>query len=822
MTKDHLYQQQHNSPEMLTSAPNPIDAGSGNARGVLRTIDLQELVKRVSLERPEDQRFALFLGAGCSVTSGIPAAGELVTTKWLPRLCNVRAPGERDPEAWAARALKALGYDPDDPAASYGLVMEELFESDGDKQQEIEALCSGKLPSFAYGVLAQLVAGWQGRFNVVLTTNFDDLVEDALFYCRGVRPTVITHESLALFIRPTRTRPLVVKLHGDHRLAPKNTNLETAEIQADVRQSVAGLLHDRGLIFVGYGGHDHGIVRMLRELPPEALPFGVYWVARREPRSEIAKWLRERNAIWVRCESFDRLMLEVMLEFRPPPPDRYRFEAVMEGYFDQLRYEKVRAEIASGDEGERGRRLEEIVRQSAKELPGVSSLLSEAREAQEAQSPGSDVQAGIHEAELRYGEAVKRFPSSIQALTSYAWFLCDVRGEVDRAATFLRRAVTLAGPRNPEPLLWWDKARAYFEYGVFLSEVRGAKRKALDYIRRAYEVDPACYFFNGAAHVYWYARLRQELEPSQPDAHLPSVAERVCEEALAEASRLGNRDGEAAILSLWAMFSHWRRRKSLSPGVGGLGGSGNEDRFLEALQYSPGNAVVLARFAAYLWEAMGDSDGVEQRKRAERFFERALWANPADSYNLSNYARFLCATGRSVEGMEKARLALKLVGRYARTPDRLDLELCRYLHGDDKDRDEALAQIRRLVSPSVQGVTCTQSEFKRNFDLAKEKQHPGRKWFNALEMAIKGPSEREAWEQGLSQLDGWEAWKSSGEFGLQPGPGAPARKGSAAELVGSDVRTPSGLVGRSEPEKRRAKKRVVFRALNEKRRAKKH
>ncbi len=80
-------------------------------------------------------------------------------------------------------------------------------------------------------VLATLIARYGGCFNVVITTNFDDLVSDALYLFTQARPIVIGHESLADFIRPTRTRPLVVKLHGDARLAPQNTVVETAKIR---------------------------------------------------------------------------------------------------------------------------------------------------------------------------------------------------------------------------------------------------------------------------------------------------------------------------------------------------------------------------------------------------------------------------------------------------------------------------------------------------------------------------------------------------------------------------------------------------------------
>jgi Tfp pilus assembly protein PilF len=740
-------------PEIRDSVSDAPGAGSAGVGGVLRSLDVREFVRRIHLEQPGDQRFALFLGAGCSVTSGIPAAGELVTTKWLPRLRDVRAPDEPDAEQWAARALKAGGYDPNEPATSYGLVMEELFESEGDKQQEVDALCSGKAPSFAYGVLAQLVAGYGGRFNVVLTTNFDDLVEDALFYYVNMRPTVILHESLALFIRSTPTRPLVVKLHGDHRLAPRNTNLETAAIQKDIRESVANLLRDRGMIFVGYGGHDRGIVDMLTRLPEHALPFGVYWVAHREPRSEVAEWLRRRDAIWVKCESFERLMLEIMLEMDLPPSiNRTRFEMVLHGYFGQLWYEKVKAECDSPDEEKRGRPFDDErkkaltakVHQAAKELPGVSSLLTTAREFQE--------EGEIDKAEAKYEEALRYSPNSIEVLTSCAWFRCDVLADVEGARELLWRAAELADPdpkKNPEPPPWWGRALAGSAYGAFLSDVAGDSESALVQFQKLVEQYPADewpYCLPDALHFDRIARW--------------SSREKVYESAYKGVMKFRIFDAAAVLQSRWAMFVHQKGPgKDHADIEEDLRDLSVEERFRRALQLSPGNAMVLARFAVFLWESEDVPEALKRESRAETFFKRALSADPANTYNLGNYARFLCAKGQRAEGIKQARLGLKLEGRYSRSPIRLDLELCRYLHGDDRDRDEALPWISRLVSPSAPGVTATDSNLRPNFELARTKQHPGAEWFDALARVIKGPAESEARKAGLTVLQGWDSWR---------------------------------------------------------------
>ena len=55
-----------------------------------------------------------------------------------------------------------------------------------------------KYPSMGYVVLAKLLA--KIRNDLVITTNFNDLLADTLrLYC-GIKPLVIGHESLARFI----------------------------------------------------------------------------------------------------------------------------------------------------------------------------------------------------------------------------------------------------------------------------------------------------------------------------------------------------------------------------------------------------------------------------------------------------------------------------------------------------------------------------------------------------------------------------------------------------------------------------------------------
>jgi Tfp pilus assembly protein PilF len=434
----------------------------------IRSIDLEEFVRRLHADSNAEKRYALFLGAGCSVTSGIPSAGGLVRDRWLPRLRDYQAPGRADLEAWAKEVIR--DYDPANPALSYGGLIDRLFLTPEDRQREIEDLCDGRTPSFGYAVLAQLVAQPAGRFNVVLTTNFDDLVADALYLYTEARPLVIYHESLAAFIRPTRTRPLVVKLHGDHRLSPRNTALETQSLEKEIQRHTAMVLHDRGIVFMGYAGSDLGILKLLNELPREALPFGAYWVHPHEPRGELRKWLSNRQGVWVRSGWFDEVMLLIRNGFGLPHPSGERFNRIFQDYHGK--FQELSKSIQDKPPDEVGvKALKDAVRDTESLFPDFWKVVSEAHRL-ESQDPDRAYEA--------YRQGAAHFPNEAPLLGNYALFLENNRKDFGAAEAMYKRALEV-DPKHANNL---------GNYAIFLTKSRKDVDAAEAMYKRALEADP--------------------------------------------------------------------------------------------------------------------------------------------------------------------------------------------------------------------------------------------------------------------------------------------------------------------------------------------
>ena len=203
-----------------------------------------------------------------------------------------------------------------------------------ERQREIEHLTEGRDPGFGYAVLAKMMSHqrYGSHCNAVLTVNFDDLIADALYLYTHKKPLVIIHDSLVGFVRSSRKKPLILKLHGDARLEPKNTDSETLELAGNVKKVLKNFLSETGLVFIGYGGHDESIANILDELPREALPWGIFWINKEIPDGNIGKWLRDRNAVWVDHKDFDELMLLIWNEFGLSHPEETRFTKLMETY----------------------------------------------------------------------------------------------------------------------------------------------------------------------------------------------------------------------------------------------------------------------------------------------------------------------------------------------------------------------------------------------------------------------------------------------------------------------------------------------------------
>jgi len=691
----------------------------------LPEIDARELVGRLErCEGESDRRFAFFLGAGCSRSAGIPTSRELVVHRWLPRLCEEKAPGRADFESIVRELIP--DYDPDDPATSYGALIERLFLTPEERQREIDALCEGRTPGFGHAVLARLIARQTSRFDVVFTTNFDDLLTDAFYLYTAARPLVVQHESLPTFVRPSRSRPLIVKLRGDHDLAPRVTRLDPAALEGEIAGQIAALLGDRGLVLVGFGGRDPGICRLFEALPASALPHGVYWVDKRAPEGRMRAFLRDRGALWVSSVHFDELMFLVHRAFDMPHPDPSRLQRILAGYHRSFRKLARAAEPQQAG----AQAAEEEAPWSSpdvwKEL--LRALREEGRPAEET--------------DALYQQAIALFPGAGFLLGSYAYFLDEVKKDHDRAEDLYRRAIE-ADFRNAGTLGHYayfmervrrdnDRAEILYQraidadpehagnlgrYASFVERVRKEYDRAEALYERAIELDPAS-AVNLGSYASFKKRVRRDLDASA------ALYERALEVEPMNACNLGN----------YANLAIVRKEYDLA-----------KELYQRAIDADPRDAMHLGNYA--LFERIrGDHE------KAESLYRRAIEAKPRDAVNRCKYAGMLLSLGRCEEGLSALAGALGVIAPGTDPSIQVECWFYAFAHGAAQEREEALAALGQLVLD--RGARVPGWEFAPNVERAMLDGHPDAEWLPRLAAVLNERADP-------AILEPWTAWTAS-------------------------------------------------------------
>ncbi|MXX11970.1 MAG: hypothetical protein F4Z86_00710, partial [Gemmatimonadetes bacterium] len=270
-----------------------------NDKSTPREIKLKPFLRYFGEQR--NRKFCFILGAGASKSSGIPTGAELAS-QWLN---EIKEDLDKDHfESW----LKEEGINKNDPASFYHQIFAKRFEIDHQAGYDFfEEIMEKAEPSCGYSFLAEILA--QGKHNIVITTNFDSLTEDALFIYTAKKPLVIGHSNLAGFINIQLQRPQVIKVHHDLFFSPQNTEDETGHIDEQLERGLQDIFQSYIPIVIGYGGNDGGFMDVLeRVLDPDK---GIYWcfTGTEHPKGKIEKLVVDKQGCFMPITDFDELMV---------------------------------------------------------------------------------------------------------------------------------------------------------------------------------------------------------------------------------------------------------------------------------------------------------------------------------------------------------------------------------------------------------------------------------------------------------------------------------------------------------------------------------
>jgi tetratricopeptide (TPR) repeat protein len=261
--------------------------------------NLQMLVDTFKTCSDAKNRFCFILGAGASKTSGIKTGSELAAI-WLKEL------EEKDGKA-TEEWIKEENIDKNTPGTHYPEIYERRFRAKLESgfirlQQEME----NAVPSPGYYYLGKILTTTNS--NLVITTNFDNLTENSLFFYEDKKALVITHESLAKYIDVLSERPTVIKLHRDLLFQPINSKAGTDILSYEWRENLKKIMATYVPIVIGYGGNDGSLMGFLESIADKDRY--IYWCYQRgNPiNKKIGKLLEKYRSCLIPIDSFDDTM----------------------------------------------------------------------------------------------------------------------------------------------------------------------------------------------------------------------------------------------------------------------------------------------------------------------------------------------------------------------------------------------------------------------------------------------------------------------------------------------------------------------------------
>lgn len=223
--------------------------------------------------------FAVLLGSGLSRSAEIPTGWE-ITLDLVRRVAT--AQGVEEQSDWAKWYRDTTGQEP-----NYSVLLEEIASSPDERRailhryiepNEQDREEGRKTPTKAHHAIAQLVRA--GYVRVIVTTNFDRLMENALRE-QGIEPTVVASADALAGAEPlTHSRCYVLKLHGDYKDARiLNTDQELSAYPDNYDRLLDRIFDEHGLIICGWSGEwDHALRAAFLRAPNRRYP--VYWAAR--------------------------------------------------------------------------------------------------------------------------------------------------------------------------------------------------------------------------------------------------------------------------------------------------------------------------------------------------------------------------------------------------------------------------------------------------------------------------------------------------------------------------------------------------------------
>lgn len=259
--------------------------------------------------------YALLLGSGVSRSAGIPTGWEVVLDLIRRVAAAEGEPLGDDPAAWYAGKY---GVQP-----GYSDLLDRLCRTPIERQQLLKGYFEPtseerdiqlKLPTPAHHAVAELMEA--GLIRVVVTTNFDRLLEQALEQ-RGIVPTVIGSPDQAKGMIPlTHQKHCIIKVHGDYLDTRILNTMEELETYDPAIASLVDRVFDEfGLIVCGWSATWDTALRASIERSPNRR-YSCFWATMGDLSPQARQVVANKHGETIQIQSSDSFFGSILARVR--------------------------------------------------------------------------------------------------------------------------------------------------------------------------------------------------------------------------------------------------------------------------------------------------------------------------------------------------------------------------------------------------------------------------------------------------------------------------------------------------------------------------
>ncbi|MFC1725268.1 SIR2 family protein [candidate division KSB1 bacterium] len=254
--------------------------------------------------------YALLLGSGISKSAQIPTGWDIVLDLIKKVAALKKEDTGDDPEKWFK--------DKFGKAPEYSKLLDVLTKTQEERKNllkpyfeptEEEREEGKKQPTEAHKAIARLIK--LGYFRMIITTNFDRLLDQAL-KDEGITPDVVMYDDQIEGTVPyVHSQCFILKVNGDYLdTRIKNTEQELSKYSSKLNKLLSQIFDDFGLIICGWSGEwDNALRDAIMKSPFRR--YSLFWLKKGDIVQEAQDLIDNKKAEVIEIENADSFISEL-------------------------------------------------------------------------------------------------------------------------------------------------------------------------------------------------------------------------------------------------------------------------------------------------------------------------------------------------------------------------------------------------------------------------------------------------------------------------------------------------------------------------------